>query len=338
MKVNLINIQNEITKQVDTYLQKYYKKDSIAPYLTNFVLDYLNNCRYSQSKHDDVRPLLTKLGYEMTGEKYNEYILPAMSAIHLVLLSSIPLDDVVDGLERQKNYTIQDLPHIIAKAYSISSKLREDARVIMGRNYRGLLTYGKIEEIISYCVESQDGSHTAEVNIHGKKLISKYSLSNYFEIIDQSTSTLLAESFVIGGLIAGIDEKTEKTMRNFGMELGRLAQIRDDYIDYVDPKLTGKFPFADLHSRRKRFPLLIAYKIGNKSDKQKIGEILNKKIISQEDIIEVMGMITSEKVERKTGEIIDEIYNRTILDLKQLPQKQPTYQSLKEITNLFAMK
>ena len=79
MRINLINIQNEITQQVDEYLQKYYEKDSISSSLIDYILDYLNTCRYSQSKHDDVRPLFTKLGYEIASENDNvEYILPAM--------------------------------------------------------------------------------------------------------------------------------------------------------------------------------------------------------------------------------------------------------------------
>jgi len=338
MRINLINIQNEITQQVDKYLQEYYEKDSIASSLIGFVLDYLKTCRYGQFKHDDVRPLFTKLGYEIGGGKNSEYILPAMSAIHLLLLSSIPLDDVIDGLERQTNYAIQDLPSNIAKAYSVSSKLREDCRIIIGRNYRELLSYGKIEEIISYCVESQDGSQAAEINIHGKKLISKYSLSDYLELIDQSTSALLAESFVIGGLIARIDEKTEKIMRSFGMELGRLAQIRDDYVDYIDPKFTGKFSFADLYGRRKRFPILSVYWFGSKRQKRKVEEILGKDSLFDEDIYDTMDMILDEKIRGKTQRIIDKIYKGALSSFEQLPKNQPAYSILKELINLFYIK
>lgn len=338
MRINLINTQNEIAEQVDKYLQEYYKKDSIAPYLTDFVLDYLYTCRYSQSKHDDVRPLLTKLGYEIAGGEDGEYILPAMSAIHLLLLSSIPLDDVIDGLERQKNYVVQDLPYNIAKSYSISSKLREDCRIIVGRNYRELLSYGKIEEILSHCVESQDGSHTLEVNMHCKKLLSKYSLRDYLEIIDQSTSTLLAESIVIGGLIAGIDKKTEKIMRYFGMELGKLAQIRDDYVDYVDSKLTGKLPFADLYSRRKRFPILTVYWFGNKEQKRRVEEMLKKENLLDEDIYNAMDMILDKKIRDKAQKIIDKIYKRVLSSFEQLPKNQSAYSILNELVNVFYIK
>jgi len=332
----LISIANKTNKQIHKYLADYYKKDVIAPYLIEFVLDFIKTCRYH---YDDVRPLLTKLGYQIAGGKDSQYIIPGMSAIHLLLLSSLPVDDIIDGLERQKNYTLQDLHSILAKAYSVSSKLKEDCKLIIGRNYRKLPYYKKIEEIISHCIESQDGSHALEINIQGKMPLSKYSIKNYLKLIDQSQAIFFSESFVIGGLITGINERTEKIMRSFGIELGRLCQIRDDYLDYVDPKFTGKkLLFADLYSKRKRFPVLTIYWFGNKEQKQRIKEILRKYNLSYEDIYYTMSTILDKDIKRRAQEIIDKIYKRVTLRLKQLPKTQPSFSILNELANLFYIK
>jgi len=333
----LIEITNKVNKQINRYLLNYYnKEDKIAPYLIPFVLDFIKTCRYHK---DNVRPLLTKLGYQIAGGEDDEYIIPAMSAVHLLLLSSIPVDDIIDGLERQKKYILQNLLYELAKAYSVSAKLKEDCKLIIGKNYRKHPYYKKIEEIISYCIESQDGSHALEVNIQGKIPLSKYSLNDYFKLIDQAQDIFFSESFVIGGLVAGVNENTEKIMRSFGIELGKLCQIRDDYLDYVDPKITGKkLPFADLYSRRKRFPVLTIYWFGNKEQKQRIKEILKKDNLTDEDIYDTMSMILDKNIRKQAQKIIDKIYKRVLLRLKQLPKTQPAFSILNELVNLFYIK
>lgn len=326
----------ETSEKVGDFLRQYYKQSMLTPYLKQSALDFMENCRY---RKDDVRPVLVKLGYEINGENDPEYILPAMAAIHTILLGFMPLDDIIDGASKQDFKNPNEFAEKLALNYSLSTKLKESGRNILRKYYGTLPSYPKLDALISECLERLDGSHTLEVDFHRKKPLSEYSINDYIELIDEATSVLIATSLVCGGLISNkIDEKREKIMWNYGMELGRLCQIRDDFLDYIDPKITGKLPFADLSEKRKRFPLLIVYKIGNKAEKQKIDEILNKKQILQEDIYNVMEMITSKKVEDESRKIIDDIYSKAIKNLEQLPQNQPAYQYLKKITDLFAMK
>lgn len=335
MNKNLIEINKEITKSIGEYLEDYYRKDIITPYLNAFVLEFIKNCRY---RNDDVRPILTKLGYEIAGgEEDIHFILPAMAAIHLLLLSFIPIDDVIDGLERQKNYSYHDLSATISQSYSISTKLREDSRIIFQKKYGKLSSCQEIEKIVSECLERLNGSHFLEVVVHGKKPISKYSITDYINLVDEATSIFIAESFTIGGLIAGIDKKTEKDMRSFGMDVGRLCQIRDDFLDYIDCKVTGKFSFADLYSRRKRFPIIVAYWFGSKDQKNKIKEILKKDCISDIDIQDVLEMILNNKIREKTQKIIKKIRNEAIKKLKSLPQRQPSFNTLEDLVSLFSL-
>ncbi len=332
---NLETLRSETSKQVGDFLKKHYKQDTLTPYLKQSALDFIKNCRY---RKDDVRVVLTKLGYEINGGKDLDYILPAMASIHSILLGFIPLDDIIDGATKQSFKNPEEFAKKLALAYSLSTKLKESGRNILRENYGNLSNYSKMEKLISESSERLDGSHTLEVNFHRKKLFSEYSISDYINLVDEATSVLIATPFVIGGLLASVDEERGKTMWDYGIEVGRLCQIRDDFLDYINPKITGKLAFADLCEKRKRFPLLLAYKVGNKKGKQRIEEILNKENPLQEDICKVMEMITSKEMKRKTREIVDEIYDRAIKNLKQLPIEQPAYKSLEEITNLFAIK
>lgn len=328
MDIDIIKINNKVGKKIDLYLKKYYEKDQLAPYLKEHVLDFINNCRYS---NDDIRPLLTKLGYEVAGGKIDfSYVLPAMSAIHLFLLSFIPLDDIVDGIE-SPSYTSRELSSKIARAYSVATKLREDGGIIIRKNYGSFAFYEKINRIISQCLEKTNGSHTLETNVHNRKQISEYSFNDYLYLVDEATAIFMAESFVVGGLIAGADGKLEEAMRDFGIELGRLCQIRDDYLDYVDPQITGKYPFADLYGRRKRFPILAIYWFGNQNQKWKIESTLGKDSISDDDINDIIDMITDKKILEEVHKIISEISNRALQKMKLLSRTKSSYSILEEL-------
>jgi geranylgeranyl pyrophosphate synthase len=304
-----------------------------VPYLKEHILTFIKNCRYN---NDDVRPFLTKLGYEIvSGKQEIAYILPAMAAIHLLLLSFIPLDDIIDGFEGSSN-GLRNLPLKISTAYSLSTKLREDAGIIIRKNYGEFHSYKKIEAIISQCLEKLNGSHTLEVNFHSKKPISEYSFTDYLELIDEATSIFIAESFVVGGLLAGADERTEELMHDFGIEFGRLWQIRDDLLDYIDPQITGKCPFADLYSKRKRFPAMAIYWFGTSEQKERIKEILEKDSVSEEDIYEVIDMLSDKGIQERMYKIIEEICDKALHKLELLEKPHASYFVLRELVNLFA--
>jgi len=335
MNNDLILINNKVNKSINEFLSNYYDNDQIVPYLKTATLDFIKNCRYNT---DDVRPLLTKLGYEIAGgERKSEFILPAMAAVHLFLLGFIPVDDIIDGLERQRNFTLQNLPERLCFAYSLSTKLKEDGRIIFQKNYSRIPLYEKIAYILSSCLERLDASHSLEVNYHVKKPFVDYSLKDYISLIDEATSILIAESFVIGGLIAGINDEGEENMRAFGFELGRLCQIRDDFLDYIDAKITGKLPFADLFSKRKRFPILAIFWFGREDQKRKIEKILEKHELSNRDIKVVIDLILENKIREKTERIIKTIRNEALKKMKLLPQRRPSIVILKDLVSLFAL-
>ena len=108
-----------------------------------------------------------------------------------------------------------------------------------------------------------------------------------------------------------------------------MAQIRDDF--WIDSKIMGKVPFSDLLEKKRRFPLLIAYKVGTKIEK-----ILNKDKIINRDILTIMEMITSPKAKSKTYEIIKEISNKAKRNLILLPDVEPAKSILLDLINLFS--
>lgn len=336
MKLNLSVASDHAHILVNEYLKKFYQSDTSALYLNQEISHYINCCRYGT---DDVRPLLLKLGYGISKKaKDYSHVTHAMAAIHLLLLSAIPVDDIVDGLDNQKNLRANDISKQTSLAYSISTKLREDARLILLKMYKSSPSILGIMEIISRFLEVQDASHTLEVHTHSNIPFSKYTLDDYLFLIDQATARFIAESFVIGGLLGDVDRKMEKNMRDFGIQLGRLCQIRDDFLDYVDSQLTGKLPFADLYGKRKRFPLLSVFWFGTRIQKQEVSQILKKNTLSNSDIYNVIEIMMNKTINQQSMEIIKRIECQAIQKLKLLPKYNPSYDTVLEMVDLFAMK
>jgi len=336
MRLNLSAASERTHILVNEYLKKFYQNNISASYLNEEISRYIDSCRYGT---DDVRPLLVKLGYGISKKSRGyAYATHAMAAIHLFLLSAIPVDDIVDGLDNQKNLRANDISKQTSLAYSLSTKLREDARLILLKRYKSSPSILGIMQIISRFLEVQDASHTLEVHSHSNIPFSKYTLDDYLFLIDQATACFVAESFVIGGLLGDVDKKTEKNMRDFGIQLGRLCQIRDDFLDYVDIQVTGKLPFADLYGKRKRFPLLSVFLFGTRIQSQEVSQILRKKKISDSDIYKVIEIVTGKTIKRQSLEIIKRTEDQAVQKLKLLPKHNPSYDTVLEMLDLFAMK
>ena len=80
---------------------------------------------------------------------------------------------------------------------------------------------------------------------------------NYEEIIHRKTASLFGAMAESAGILQGLNSTERERIRDFGLRMGRLFQIRDDYLDYFgDSKKEGKALYQDVHRRLVTFPLL----------------------------------------------------------------------------------
>ncbi len=80
----------------------------------------------------------------------------------------------------------------------------------------------------------------------------------YFEILRRKTAHLIAGCCEIGALMAGVDEKTRTSMRDYGMNLGVAFQLADDLLDLTsDDRTLGKASGADLLDGKLTLPLIV---------------------------------------------------------------------------------
>jgi geranylgeranyl diphosphate synthase type I len=86
-------------------------------------------------------------------------------------------------------------------------------------------------------------------------------VEEYMEMIELKTAVLYAASTVIPALVLGADEEIVEAMANFGVEVGKAFQIKDDLLDLTTPSeqlgkqrgsdlIEGKQTLVTIHARQ----------------------------------------------------------------------------------------
>lgn len=90
--------------------------------------------------------------------------------------------------------------------------------------------------------------------------------------------------------------KDRKAAFNYGINLGMLFQIRDDYLDYAaDSSKWGKERLQDIGEGKITLPLVYLYKLSAQSEQEYIKQIIAKSKRSQQDIDKIDAMMHSGK-------------------------------------------
>ncbi|WP_433560617.1 polyprenyl synthetase family protein [Nocardia sp. CA-151230] len=89
------------------------------------------------------------------------------------------------------------------------------------------------------------------------------SIAEYLAMATGKTGALLGCACALGALCAGADHRVVSAMHTFGIEIGFVFQLVDDFIDiWGDPEVTGKPAHSDLIHRKQSFPVVCALESG----------------------------------------------------------------------------
>ena len=194
---------------------------------------------------------------------------PAAASLELIHNFSLVHDDIQDrGYERRHQPTVWAVwgtaPALVAgdAMQSIgdfaSVCLDEAVPAITSVRVSGLLTESYLEMIEGQCRDLQfEQRETIRTD-------------EYLDMIALKTGALIRSSLVIGAVLATDDSDTIDGVAKFGRAIGRLFQIRDDYLGiWGDDAITGKSTDSDIVQRKKSYPIVYAFQqaTGAKSPK-----------------------------------------------------------------------
>ena len=205
-----------------------------------------------------LRPMLCVFACESLGGD-PALALPAAAALELIHNFSLIHDDIQDhGYERRHQPTVWSLWGA-AKALVAGNAMQSvgdlsalncaqvGTPAAVTLQVSGILTESYLEMIEGQC---RDLVFETRATID---------TSEYLEMIALKTGALIRSAVEIGSLLATQDTATTEAFAIFGSYLGRVFQIRDDYLGiWGDEKTTGKSADGDLRQRKKSFPVVYA--------------------------------------------------------------------------------
>lgn len=280
-KLSLSEIQRPVASELADF-RRYFReamrsKVGLLDKVTQYML---------RQKGKEMRPLLVLLSAKVCGE-VNETSFRAAALVELLHSATLVHDDVVDVAEKRRGM------------FSVNALWKNKVAVLFGDFLlsRGLLLaleYNDYDLLhaMSDAVRRMSEGELLQIEKSRHLDIDE---ETYFRIISDKTASLIAACTTSGALSTTTDPEAIDRMRRMGEKLGLAFQIRDDLFDFGVEDV-GKPIGIDLQEKKMTLPLIYALREADRSDRNRIMQIVRKKKKDRSDIREV-----AQFVERRGG-------------------------------------
>ena len=242
-------------------------KDILESYLENEIAEYSSSSLFEpviysmQNKGKRVRPVLTLMAADSIANNF-EKALPAALAIEIFHNFSLVHDDIMDNaLYRRGRLSVHK------KWNRNSAILSGDAMLIL--SYMSLETYKsdtyvKMNKVLTDSALDVCKGQQMDMNFTDKIDINE---SQYFEMIKLKTAVLIGAALKMGVLAVDADENVCRSFYEFGLNLGILFQLQDDYLDvFGEENIFGKVSGGDINENKRTLFFIHSIENGSKDD------------------------------------------------------------------------
>ena len=242
-------------------------KEIFESYLENEIAEYSSSSLFEpviysmQNKGKRVRPVLTLMAADSIANKF-EKALPAALAIEIFHNFSLVHDDIMDNaLYRRGRLSVHK------KWNTNSAILSGDAMLIL--SYKSLEiyksnTYLKLSKVLTDCALDVCKGQQMDMDFTDKIDISE---EQYFEMVKLKTAVLIGAALKMGALSVGADENVCQSFYEFGLNLGILFQLQDDYLDvFGEENIFGKVSGGDIKENKRTLFFIHSIGYGLKDD------------------------------------------------------------------------
>ena len=250
------------------------------------------------------------------------HVAPAAAALELIHNFSLVHDDIQDqGYERRHQPTIwavwgtpralvagdamQSLGDFTSTGFASAVPPATALRVSK------LLTESYLEMIEGQCRDLQFEQR------------STIDTAEYLDMIALKTGALIRSSLVIGATVATQDDDTIDGVARFGRAIGRLFQIRDDYLGiWGDDAITGKSTDSDIVQRKKSYPIVYAFQRASGPTRDELLGIYARETLHETDVDRVLDILAELGAESQTVALTEDTAQeaRAALGRLELPR------------------
>lgn len=220
-----------------------------------------------------MRSMLAMLTCEALGGGIDAARGPAV-AVELIHNFSLVHDDIQDRSEyrrgRETVWTLWGAPQAINVGDALFSLAQLSLVEQMGRHPR---VAEAVRALNRTCVRLVEGQF---LDLHLESAV-EITRDGYTEMIARKTAALIECACILGALAADAGDETVAACGRFGHELGLAFQFQDDLLGvWGDPAVTGKPAEADLRSRKKALPLVLALELADSERGQQLRALLGE--------------------------------------------------------------
>ncbi len=217
---------------------------------------------------------------------------PAAAALEIIHNFSLLHDDIQDrDVERRHQATawsvwgepkalvagnamqsVGDLASLSRAGVNVSAQTALQVSAILTESY--------LEMIEGQCLDLDFESRT---NI---------TTQEYLHMIACKTGALIRCSLEVGATLGADDPAATQAFARCGQRLGRVFQIRDDYLGiWGDPVATGKAVGNDIRRRKKSFPVVYGLEHAAGAARDELRRIYQQQELSEEDVAQVLAAL-----------------------------------------------
>jgi geranylgeranyl diphosphate synthase type II len=268
-----------------------------------------------QNKGKRVRPVLTLMAADALSNNF-EKALPAALSIEIFHNFSLVHDDIMDNaLYRRGKLSVHK------KWNTNSAILSGDAMLIL--SYKSLEIYKsdtflKMNKVLTDSALQVCEGQQMDMNFTDKIDISE---AQYFKMINLKTAVLIGAALKMGVLAVDADESVCQSFYDFGLNLGILFQLQDDYLDvFGEESVFGKVNGGDIKENKRTLFFIHSIENGSKNDVKCLIDLYDSESKDfDKKKREVINIFKKNKSDVYLRNIIDDYNKRILNSIKNLP-------------------
>jgi geranylgeranyl diphosphate synthase type II len=275
-----------------------------------------------------IRPALCLMATQLFNGDIQHALKPALG---LEIFHNFTLlhDDIMDNAEVRRNK-----PTVHKKWSENVGILSGDAMLINAYQYIAQCKNPQLQQVIHLFNEVALGvceGQQYDMDFENREDVT---VDEYLEMIRLKTAILLAGSLKIGALIANATEKQADLIYQFGINMGMAFQLQDDFLDtFGNQETFGKRIGGDIIANKKTFLLITALNTATQNELITLkGWIKANNFNEEEKINEVKNIYKNNAVDKKSQLLMDEYFNKAILNITQIEGNEEVKKELLEFS------
>lgn len=273
-----------------------------------------------------MRPTLCLLACELFGGNIEDCMIPAVSA-EIFHNFTLVHDDIMDQAPLRRG-----METVYHKWNSDIALLSGDTMLIKAFQYvlatKKEYSHEVFAELCKVALEVCEGQQY-DLNFETQDDVT---LDAYLEMIRLKTAVLLGSVLKIGAIVAGANDKNQKAIYDFGINLGLAFQLQDDILDcYSDVNVFGKMTGGDISDNKKTYLYLKALELASEEDRNHLLNLFRMpKGRNEEKIQAVLNIYDKYNVKNIVEKLMTEYYEKSLQDLNSVEASEENKEILRD--------